>query len=283
MIVLNDVIQTDALATGANVRNRRSYRSRNLITAEAGAYGTPPLNAPEDSPFWSEIIAFSCRAGVRAIQTSLPPAILVWSIMGALALLYFTVPASQSFFSALTALKIRMGILFPFLGMGLSVGILAELLKVIVSRNKRWTAANTVNALFNIGMFGVLGVFTDYFYALQSSLFGSGNSFRVLASKVIVDQFIWTVFFANPFQTILYLWKNNDYSLSKVVSQMTPLKTFWGMSILPVLITNWAFWIPMVSIIYSFPTPLQLPLAILAVTIWVILLTILTEKTNETN
>jgi hypothetical protein len=59
---------------------------------------------------------------------------------------------------------------------------------------------------------------------------------------------------------------------------MKPFKPFWGTKILPVLITNWAFWIPMVSIIYCFPAELQLPLAILAVTIWVLLLSILTSK-----
>jgi len=51
--------------------------------------------------------------------------------------------------------------------------------------------------------------------------------------------------------------------------------------VLPVLITNWAFWIPMVAIIYCFPAELQLPLAILAVTIWVLLLSILTSDNNE--
>jgi hypothetical protein len=164
--------------------------------------------------------------------------------------------------------------------MGLSVGLLAEAVKVLMSKEKRWTKANTGNAVFNLLMFGFLGVLQSYFYALQVKMFGSGTSWQVLVPKVLVDQFVWTVFLANPYQTILYLWKNKGYSFKRVSAQMTPFKPFWGTRVLPVLITNWAFWIPMVAIIYCFPAELQLPLAILAVTIWVLLLSILTAS-NE--
>jgi hypothetical protein len=130
-------------------------------------------------------------------------------------------------------------------------------------------------------MFGVLGVFQNYLYAFQAKLFGTGTSWQVLVPKVLFDQFVWTVFFANPYQAVLYLWKNNGFSMKKVATQMLPFKPFWGTQILPVLITNWAFWIPMVSIIYCFPAELQLPLAILAVTIWVLLHSLLTASRHE--
>ncbi len=205
----------------------------------------------------------------------------VWGLMAIVAIFYYTVPASQVLFSALTELQHRMGLLFPFLGMGLSVGLMAEAVKVGMSKDKRWTRANSTNAVFNLLMFGVLGVFQNYFYMLQASVFGTGTSLSVLVPKVLVDQFVWTVFFANPYQAILYLWKNYGFSWKKVTAQMSPFGQFWGSQVLPVLITNWAFWIPMVTIIYCFPADLQLPLAILAVTIWVLLLSILTSQKNE--
>ena len=41
---------------------------------------------------------------------------------------------------------------------------------------------------------------------------------------------------------------------------------------LPVLVTNWMFWIPGVSLIYSMPLNFQTPLFIFATAIWGILL-----------
>jgi hypothetical protein len=236
---------------------------------------------PEDMPYWDDMIVNSARAGLRAAKQSLKPAFFVWGVMACIAILYFAVPATQSFFIALDSLQTRLGLLFPFLGMGLSVGLLAEGVKVLMSEEKRWTRANSLNAVFNLLVFGFLGVLQSYFYTLQTTLFGNGSSWRVLIPKVLVDQFVWTVFLANPYQTILYLWKNMGFSFQRVISQMSPIKRFWGTQILPVLITNWAFWIPMVSIIYCFPSELQLPLAILAVTIWVLLLSILTSSDDE--
>ncbi len=281
MFILNDTL----LATGVATQEipsggRRFYRSRNNLmvgTFQWSDYQTLPL----DAPFWDDMFQNSARAGFKAAKQSLKPAMFVWGIMALVAALYYAVPATQGFFTALNALQANMGLLFPFLGMGLSVGILAEGVKVCMAKEKRWTQTNTINAVFNLIIFGVLGVIQNYFYLLQVQLFGTGTSWQVLLPKVIFDQFVWTVFLANPYQTILYLWKNQGFSFRKVAAQMQPFKPFWGTQILPVLITNWAFWIPMVAIIYCFPAELQLPLAILAVTIWVLLLSILTSTKHE--
>ena len=41
---------------------------------------------------------------------------------------------------------------------------------------------------------------------------------------------------------------------------------------LPVLITNWMFWIPGVTLVYSMPLILQMPINIFATAIWSLLL-----------
>ena len=278
MFILNDTIfESNDPGHSLPSGGHRFYRSRNVLNQKASPWRTFP-EIPDDVPFWDDMFGISARAGLKAAKQTLKPAMFVWATMAGVALLYYLVPASQNFFTALTKLQTQMGLLFPFFGMGLSVGLIAEIVKVSTSKEKRWTRENTTNAGFNLLIFGTLGVFQNYFYQLQTSFFGTGTSWQVLVPKVLLDQFVWTVFFANPYQTILYVWKNHGYSFKKVASQMQPFKAFWGTQILPVLITNWAFWIPMVSIIYCFPANLQLPLAILAVTIWVLLLTILTSQ-----
>jgi hypothetical protein len=52
-------------------------------------------------------------------------------------------------------------------------------------------------------------------------------------------------------------------------------------TVLPVLVSNWCFWIPMSTLVYCFPTTLQLPLGILAVSIRSILLATLVKPADS--
>ena len=263
-----------------NATHRRHYRGRNRMTAEIIDWnsGTP---LPSDPILWDDMIGSSVRIGVMAAKKSLGPALAVWIVMASIATLYYLVPQSHGAFAFLVNLQNAMGVWFASVGMGLCVGILVELVKVGTSPNRMWTRENTVNALFNFAVFGVMGFTHHYRYDFQNEVFGAGNSFRELASKVAFDQFVWTVLIANPYQAVCFLWKNNHFSWKAVVDRMSPFRTFWGTQMLPVLISNWAFWIPMASIVYIFPPDLQLPLSILAVTTWVMLLSVLTSMNRR--
>ncbi len=260
--------------------HRRHYRGRNRISTEIIDWNTgTPL--PADPIHWDDMFGSSIRVGVMAAKRTLKPAIAVWIVMAGIAATYYLIPASHGVFARLVAVQDLMGIWFPSLGMGLSVGILVEAVKVLASSNRRWTRENTINATFNFAVFGLMGLTHHYRYAFQNDMFGAGNSFPELASKVAFDQFIWTVLIANPYQAVCFLWKNHGFSIRAVRDRMFPFRTFWGTQMLPVLISNWAFWIPMAFIIYYFPPQLQLPLSILAVTTWVMLLSVLTSMNRR--
>jgi hypothetical protein len=96
-----------------------------------------------------------------------------------------------------------------------------------------------------------------------------------LAAKTLVDQFLYTPFLSNPMQTLAFLWKSEQFSFRRTVEKMRQFRQFYVLTVLPVLVSNWLFWIPMVVLIYCFPTSLQLPLGILACAIWSMLLTAL--------
>jgi hypothetical protein len=61
---------------------------------------------------------------------------------------------------------------------------------------------------------------------------------------------------------------------------MRQFRQFYLIIVLPVLVSNWLFWIPMVVLIYCFPTSLQLPLGILACAIWSLLIAALVEPAD---
>jgi hypothetical protein len=164
--------------------------------------------------------------------------------------------------------------------MGITVGGLTEIFTVYLHKNGRWTSEDLANMSFNFAVFGLLGVMNSVFYQMQAQWFGSGRSPGVLAAKTLVDQFLYTPFLSNPMQTLAFLWKSEQFSFRRTVEKMRRFRQFYVLTVLPVLVSNWLFWIPMVVLIYCFPTSLQLPLGILACAIWSMLLTALVEPAD---
>lgn len=278
MIALPELIFSDNdFPDRSQAVGHRFYRGRNALTASAIDWNTGRA-LPNDPLYWDDMFGGSVRSGVDAAKKTIKPALFVWVLMAGIAMMYYFMPAARGLFTTLSMIQEKMGVLFPSIGMGLSVGLTVELVKVLLGNEKRWRRENTINALFNFAVFGLMGWSSHYRYLFQEEFFGRGTSWNVLVPKVMFDQFVWTVIIANPYQTILYLWKNHGFKWSKVSSQMFPFKPFWGTKMLPVLVSNWAFWIPMASIVYCFPSDLQIPLSILAVTIWVLILSVLTAK-----
>ncbi len=196
--------------------------------------------------------------------------------MLSLALGYFYVPAVRGVLEQAVDIKQQIGPPFGFLTMGI-IAVFAETLRRQFAsnqpRNPFW-----INAGYGFLVFGLLGVATDSFYLLQKSMWGGLPEAVQVPAKVLTDQFIYTVFFANPYQTLLYVWKDCSFRPDRFLQRIRPFRIFYVREMLAVLITNWAFWIPTTAIIYSLPLDLQFVISRLAITIWILLLTTLTRR-----
>jgi hypothetical protein len=121
---------------------------------------------------------------------------------------------------------------------------------------------------FVVFFLGSLGVYE--FYEWQAIWFGDGLSWRILLPKVLVDQFVFSVFWSTSYQTLTFRWQTLRYSGSRLWNELDG--NFVVERMLPVLVTNWMFWIPGVTLVYSMPLILQMPLNIFATAIWSLLL-----------
>src|SRR5262249_4444675 len=162
-------------------------------------------------------------------------------------------------FGVLTDWNVHGGLLFSFVAMGITVGGLTEISGVYLHNKSCWKGEDLGNMAFNFLVFGFLGVMNSLFYQLQAHWFGAGRSPGILATKTFVDQFLYTPFLSNPVQTLAFLWKSEQFSFRQTVEKMQHFQQFYVLTVLPVLLSNWCFWIPMVVVIYCFPTSLQLP------------------------
>ena len=126
------------------------------------------------------------------------------------------------------------------------------------------------NMSSKLALFFISGGFVYEFYAWQTVWFGEGTAWSVLVPKILVDQFVYSTFWAVPFMTLMIRWQALGYSGRRVWQNLDT--NFLTERILPILVTNWMFWIPGVTLIYSMPYILQTPLFIFATAIWGLLL-----------
>jgi hypothetical protein len=254
-------------------------------SVEVGAHHLSKVKFPDavaDQPKLSfrELVLRSLRLGSAAARANFVPALFVQALMIGLVAAYFYLPAAKLVFGVLTNWNVHGGLLFSFVAMGITVGGLTEISGVYLHNKGRWKGEDLGNIAFNFFVFGLLGVMNSLFYQLQAHWFGAGRSPGILATKTFVDQFLYTPFLSNPVQTLAFLWKSEQFSFRQTVEKMQHFQQFYVLTVLPVLVSNWCFWIPMVVVIYCFPTSLQLPLGILAVAIWSMLLATLVKPTN---
>jgi hypothetical protein len=258
---------------------------RNRHSVKIGGYHLSrvkfPAQAADESRLGiSELVLRSVRLGLNAARANFAPAVLVQLLMLSLVISYFYLPAAKPIFEVLTDWNVQGGLFFSFFAMGITVGGITEIFSVYLHKRGRWTGEDLANMSFNFVIFGLLGVMNSIFYQLQAHLFGTGRSLEVLAAKTLVDQFVYTPFLSNPTQTLAFLWRSEQFSFRRTVEKMRQFRQFYVLTVLPVLVSNWLFWIPMVVLIYCFPTSLQLPLGILACAIWSMLLAALVQPAD---
>lgn len=259
----------DRDVTGRCERSRRHLRGRNYLldrtVFDQVKSATDAIRVLFMASLWK---------GVRAARQIAVPALAIQSVMLGLTFAYFFYPPSTPYFEKFVAFKAWVGPSFSFLSMGM-IAIFAETVRRLQTRD--WSGY-LASAAFGFCVFGVLGVATDLFYVLQKAMWaGLEPGWRIVA-KVMTDQFVWTVLLANPYQTFTYVFKDCGFKPTEFRRRITPFKFFYVREVLAVLITNWAFWIPTSAILYSLPLDLQFVISRLAIIIWILLLTAITNR-----
>lgn len=214
---------------------------------------------------------------MKAVRANLIPGLIIQTGMLAVVLAYYWHEPTRIWLNELAEWKARLGYLFS-VTLGMFVGaLLPEGLKVLVFQRGKVRRENFENFVFGTIFWGFMGASVDTLYRLQTVWFGSAVTFSVLVKKVAVDQFLYNPLWAAPLSVWAYEWKNLGYTTAGMSGFFT--LGFYRAQILPVLIATWGVWLVMVTIIYSLPSLLQIPLFGLALTFWVLIMTyIISQK-----
>jgi len=217
------------------------------------------------------------RVGLRAGRENLLPGLLIQGAMLALVVGYYRDWPTTALLDALAALKAKWGHLFAFVATGLCAGVLGEACRVLFLQRGRMTGANAEEMVLRFFLFGICGLGADLNYAFLGALFGTRPTPGVIAAKVAFDQFVYSLFLPCPFMALTYRWKRSGYRAAAWGAIFT--RAFAKEEWLPVAVSNFCFWIPCCALVYCLPLPLQLPLFLLATTIWGILLVSIAART----
>jgi hypothetical protein len=214
-----------------------------------------------------------------ALKQNLLPGMILQLFALALVLIYFFVPSSQWVYAWFGVLKHSYGYAYAFFATALFGGLIPFCYLYFTGRldkNRGYIAL----LIFYLIFWGLKGIEVDFFYQLQGKWFGYENSVKTIFLKTAVDQFIYSAFWAAPSITITYLWVECGYDFRAWRAALN--QNFFCVKIPTVILSNWMVWIPAVSIVYSMPQDLQIPLFNLVLCFWVLLLAVLNKKTNQT-
>lgn len=175
--------------------------------------------------------------------------------------------------------RIKGGYVFSALSTALFAGVLPFFIDRWRSIKEKKEPASWSFLFFLLFFWIWKGAEVDAFYRLQAHLFGEGSDFSTLWRKVGVDQLLYCPLWAVPSQALFFHFYHHPPK-SFFIWREFP-EHWYAKLVLPSLISNAFVWLVAVSVIYSMPSALQIPLFVLVTCFWSLMLILLTGKAEE--
>lgn len=209
--------------------------------------------------------------GLRAARANLIPGLMIQAAVLALLLAYYFWGPARGWMARVAELKREGGYLFSLASGALAGGLLPELLTVAVFQRLRVRRENLGNFAFGACFWGLMAVVVDSLYRVQALAFGSEVDFATVLRKTLVDQFLFTPFVSIPLTVVVFEWRQAGYRFAGMSRSLSV--NFYKQKVLPAVVSGLGFWLPVVVVIYCLPPLLQFPLFTLALTLWVMIFT----------
>jgi hypothetical protein len=218
-------------------------------------------------------------AGKAAVRRFWRPFVLIQLVAVALVAAYHLDARVRAACAALAAWKTAGGLPLSAASAALAGGILPELAKLATAQRRAGGPSplrgRGGEIAFNVAFFAFNGVVVDGLYRLLARLFGTGTGLGTILSKMAFDQFVftppWLVLI-----TALYLARARGFRWAALRADFSGgFRAYARARVVPLLLPDWLFWIPMVCAVYAFPLPLQFLLFTLALAAWSLVLVVI--------
>jgi hypothetical protein len=213
-------------------------------------------------------------AGAAALRRFWRPFLLIQGAAVVLVVSFHLSERVRAACAALAAWKTAGGAVFAAVSGAVAGGLLPELAKWLADRRTAGLRGRGGEVAFNTLFFAFNGVVIDLLYRMEALLFGREAHLRTVVLKTAFDQFVFTPAWL-VLITLLFLWRQRGFSVARTLPALRG--GFYRARVVPLLIPNWCFWIPIVSIIYALPVPLQFVLFVPALAAWSLIMVFIAD------
>ncbi len=221
------------------------------------------------------------RMGIKSIQASLAPILLLQFGAVALVIAYYSSPSVRESLQGLEQVKRQGGVFFA-LAAGFAAGaIVPEVAKLLTGKVKppydKWLKDAFYTGL--VIAIVALGVYLFYEY-IQAPLFGTKADVPTVLKKTLLDMGAASPFCFVYFTTFAFAFKNEGFSLRRMIPHFQ--NQFFRRRVLALMVPCWMVWIPVLLCVYSLPQDLQFPISQVAEAAWCLMLALLTKPGDTT-
>ncbi len=214
--------------------------------------------------------------GWEAVRANSRPILIIQSLALLLLVAYYASPALQVIGADLGRRKEAWGLAFPMATAAFAGFVLPAIAKRVAGLR---VAEGPGDAVFQVLFFGTVGCIVDVWYRVQTHWFGPGTDPLTVATKVLVDQFGFSVLISIPLTTTLFGWREAGFSVARARSIFAD--GGWLKRYGPTLASCWGYWLPILSIVYALPGPLQFWMFLCAQAAWSILIVAMGARSRE--
>jgi hypothetical protein len=211
------------------------------------------------------------KANIKhAVRENIVPGFILQVFALSIVLTYFFFAPAIPVFEYIAQLKQKYSTGFGIVATAVFGGLLPFLL---LWQKKKIAKPIWQHLLFNILFWAFMGWLIDSFYQLQVFLFGSENDVTTIIKKVLLDQFVFSVFITSPFVCAMFIWRESNFGWQRTLSVIK--LSYLNEKLPATILSTWIVWLPSVTLIYAMPTNLQLPLFNLVLFFFVLILSAL--------
>lgn len=218
------------------------------------------------------------QAGLHSARALFRPGLILQSAALAVVLAYYYLPAAHGLFTRLAVWRTEGGYIFSALAGALCGGVLPFLylrLHPVTRPGYPWP-----HLVFFTLFWAWKGAEVDLLYRILANLFGNEPGPATIIRKVMADQFGYNALYATPVSSLCFAWKDAGFRWAPVAADLRAGR-WYARRTLPLLLTVWALWIPVVACIYALPPALQIPLFNVVLCFWSLLFAHITARQNR--
>ncbi len=209
--------------------------------------------------------------GMAAARANLVPGLILNFVAVIIGCGYAWHEPTRAALTAVGDYKQEVGILFPIV----STAFFAGLLPVVMQRLGAAHQDPWGHLRLLLPFWAYKGAEVNALYDLQAMMFGTGTDIGTLACKVAFDQFVYVPIWAVPSMVIAYQYMNTGFSWQALRADLN--RSWYVRRCSTVLVMNMLIWVPAVTMIYTLPTALQLPIQNIIACLFVLLISFMTK------